>query len=164
MSPPEPSPSTKTPASPREEENDDGDLTDMLSELRVLLPTAQLLSAFLVTVPFSARFSSIVAADKDVFLALFLLSITSLVLLSAPAVQHRLIRPVLKRAQFKRVGTAQIVVGSVTLAIALVLATQLVLSTVLGHFVANIAATFVAVLIALLWLVLPKLLRSRGHV
>lgn len=36
--------------------DDDGDLTDMLGELRVLLPTAQLLSAFLIAVPFAPGF------------------------------------------------------------------------------------------------------------
>ena len=34
-------------------DEDDGDLSDLLSELRVLLPSAQLLSAFLITVPFN---------------------------------------------------------------------------------------------------------------
>ena len=60
----------------------------MLGELRVLLPSAQLLSAFLITVPFNSGFANIVASEKTVFLATFTLSILSLVLLSAPAVQH----------------------------------------------------------------------------
>ncbi len=136
----------------------------MLSELRVVLPTAQLLTAFLITVPFSSGFSSIVASDKDVFLALFLLSLTSLVLLGAPAVQHRMMRPLVSRARFKKFATRQIVVGSWLLAMALVLATQLVLATVLGHLVANVAAGFVAMLIVVLWVVMPKLLRARGHI
>lgn len=142
---------------------EDGDLTDMLSELRVLLPTAQFLTAFLITVPFSSGFSSIVSSDKDIFLALFLLALTSLVLLSAPAVQHRLMRPLVSRARFKRFATRQVVMGSCLLAAALVLATQLVLSTVLGHGTANVAASFVALLIVALWIVVPKAMRTRGH-
>lgn len=50
-------------------DEEDGDLTDMLIELRVLLPPARLPSAFLITVPFSAGFAAIVSSDKDVFLA-----------------------------------------------------------------------------------------------
>lgn len=38
---------------PADEFGDDGDFTDMLGELRVLLPTSQLLTAFLITVPFN---------------------------------------------------------------------------------------------------------------
>jgi hypothetical protein len=94
---------------------EDGDLTDMLSELRVLLPSAQLLSAFLITVPFSSGFAAIVAAEKGVFIATFVLAVASLVMLSAPAVQHRLIRPLIDRPHFKRLATRQIVLGSIAL-------------------------------------------------
>lgn len=142
---------------------DDGDLTDMLGELRVLLPTAQLLSAFLITVPFTAGFSAIVAAEKQVFLATFVLSVASLILLSAPAVQHRLIRPLVDRARFKRLATFQIVLGSFTLSLALVLATQFVLSEVLGNTVGNVVAGGIALLLLVLWWLLPKLWRAQGR-
>lgn len=74
-----------------DELSDDGDLTDMLGELCVLLPTAQLLSALLITVPFTPGFSVIAYSEKWVFLATFVLAVISLVLLSAPAAQHRFI-------------------------------------------------------------------------
>lgn len=105
---------------------DAGDLTDLLSELRVLLPTAQLLSAFLITVPFTPGFPTIAANEKGVFVATFILSIVSLILLSAPAVQHRLVRPLRNRAAFKRLASAQILCGSVALALALVLVVLLI--------------------------------------
>lgn len=143
--------------------DDDGDLTDMLGELRVLLPSAQLLSAFLITVPFNSGFASIVASEKTVFLVTFTLSILSLVLLSAPAVQHRVIRPLIDRAGFKRLATRQIVAGAVLLAMALTLATQLVLSTVFGHLIGNVFAGLTAGTLILLWWVLPKALRAKGH-
>ncbi len=57
---------------------DDGDLTDMLSELRVLLPSAQLLTAFLIAVPFSSRFADAVAAEKGVFIATFVMAVASI--------------------------------------------------------------------------------------
>lgn len=142
---------------------DDGDLTDLLGELRVLLPSAQLLSAFLITVPFSAGFTAMVSAEKGVFLATFMLAITSLVMLSAPAVQHRLIRPLVDRARFKRLATRQIVLGSVALSVSLVLVTQLVLAAVLGHAAGNIAAGTVAALIVLQWWALPKVMRAKGR-
>ena len=84
-------------------------------------------------------------------------------LLSAPAVQHRVIRPLTDRAGFKRLATRQIVVGAVLLAMALTLATQLVLSTVFGHGVGIVFATLTGGLLLLLWWVLPKVLRAKGH-
>jgi hypothetical protein len=142
--------------------DDDGDLADMLGELRVLLPTAQLLSAFLVAVPFAPGFQAIVQAEKNVFLATFMLSVASLVLLISPAVQHRLMRPLRQRAEFKRRASQQMLAGATLLALALVLATQFVLSTVLGHGVGNLAAVAVSGLIVTMWLVLPLYWKGRS--
>lgn len=139
---------------------DDGDLTDMLGELRVVLPTAQLLSAFLVTVPFTSGFGAIVTSEKNVFLATFLLAVASLVLLSAPAVQHRLLRPLKNRAAFKRHANRQILLGTMALSIALVLVTQLVLAEVLGHVIGNVAAGLIAVLVLVVWWIYPKVWKS----
>lgn len=143
-------------------EDEDGDLSDMLGELRVLLPTAQLLSAFLIAVPFAPGFRTIVLAEKHVFLATFMLSVSSLVLFTAPAVQHRLMRPLRQRASFKARASRQMLVGAALLAAALVLATQFVLSEVLEHTVGNIAAGVIALLIAAMWLVIPVSWR-RSH-
>ena len=49
----------------------DGDFSDMLSEMRILLPGAQTLSAFLILLPFNAGFAKIDATEKIVFLATF---------------------------------------------------------------------------------------------
>lgn len=135
----------------------------MLGELRVLLPTAQLLSAFLTTVPFTSGFSAIITTEKQVFLATFLLSMTSLVLLSAPAVQHRFMRPLRNRVGFKRLATRQIVLGAASLALALVLVTQLILSEVLGPMVGIVAAVALGTLIVALWWVSPKIWRAKGR-
>lgn len=147
---------------PLDAPDDDGDLTDMLGELRVLLPTAQLLSAFLIAVPFAPGFATIVESEKRVFLAMFMLSVASLVLFTGPAVQHRLMRPLRNRAAFKVLATRQMLIGAGTLGIALVLATQFVLSEVLGHTVANAAAVTMSALVAILWWVAPTVWRSRG--
>jgi peptidoglycan biosynthesis protein MviN/MurJ (putative lipid II flippase) len=141
----------------------DGDLTDMLGELRVLLPGSQLLSGFLIAVPFAPGFAGMVGSERYIFLASFLFALISLVFLSAPAIQHRLIRPLRDRERFKAVASRQILLGAATLAIALVLATQLVLSTVMGQTVGNAAAGFLGGLIVLVWCWVPWLLRGRGH-
>lgn len=145
-------------------DGEDGDMTDMLGELRVLLPASQLLTAFLVTVPFAPSFNSIAVGEKHVFLATFLLSLVSLVLLSAPAVQHRLLRPLCDRPRFKTLASREMLVGACTLGVALVLVCQLVLSAVFDHFIGNVAAAGVATVIVLLWIVVPWVhARSDNH-
>lgn len=147
-----------------EEEDDDGDFSDMLSEMRILLPGAQMLSAFLIILPFNTGFAHIDHTEKLLFLATFFLALTSLVLLSAPAVQHRLMRPLKDRARFKRVATKQIVAGSFALAIALVLGTDLVISEVFGSTVGMTMAGIMAALIAVAWWLMPMYLKRHSGV
>lgn len=145
-----------------EQDDPDGDLSDMLGELRILLPSAQLLTAFLITVPFNSGFVKIVAYEKWLFMATFALAVASLVMFSAPAVQHRLLRPLRDRSAFKRLASKLILAGCFALSLALVLGTGLVLSEVLGHWAGVVAASVVALLIAALWWWFPLVLRARG--
>ncbi len=144
------------------EKEEDGDFSDMLSEQRILLPGAQMLTAFLIILPFNGGFRQIVHTEKLVFLATFVLALSSLVLLSAPAIQHRLMRPLTDRARFKRVATQQILVGACALAFAFVLATNLVISEVFGAMIGLVAGGAMATLIVCVWLLLPLHLK-RAH-
>lgn len=138
---------------------EDGDFSDMLSEMRILLPGAQMLAAFLIILPFNGGFRHIVQSEKYVFLATFFFALSSLILLSAPAVQHRIMRPLLDRERFKHYATRQIVAGSFALGIALVLGTNLVISEVFGLHVGLIAAGVIGVLVVIVWWLLPVWLK-----
>lgn len=139
----------------------DGDFSDMLSELRILLPGAQMLTAFLIILPFNGGAREIVETGKFVFLATFFFALTSLVLLSAPAIQHRLMRPLNNRARFKRVATRQIVAGSFSLAFAFILGTNMVISEVFGVVAAGGASAVMAIIILCVWCLLPMYLKRR---
>ena len=149
-------------AQPRDDDSqpgDEGDLSDLLSELRILLPGAQMLTAFLIILPFNGGFANIVQAEKIVFLLTFFLSMTSLVLLSAPAIQHRVMRPLQDRERFKRVADRIMMAGALSLALAFILGTNLVMSEVFGHVAGIIACTLMGTLIACMWWWLPLYLK-----
>lgn len=148
----------------RAELREDGDMSDMLSELRILLPGAQMLTAFLIILPFNGGGRQIIQDERIVFLATFFFALASLVLMSAPAIQHRLMRPLISRERFKRVATRQIVAGSFSLALAFTLGTNLVISTVFGKMIGNVASCTMAVLILLLWGVLPMYLKCKHRI
>lgn len=137
------------------------DLSDMLTELRILLPGAQLLTAFLIMLPFNSGFKQIVQSEKWVFMATFICSIVSLVLFTAPAVQHRLMRPLPNRHTFKLLATRQMLAGSVALSFALILGTDFVLSEVFGHVVGGLVSALFALLVAGLWWYLPHVLERK---
>lgn len=140
---------------------EDGDLSDMLSELRILLPGSQMLTAFLIILPFNGGARQMIQGERFVFLATFFFALTSLVLLSAPAIQHRLMRPLINRARFKRLATRQIVAGSFALAFAFILGTNLVIAEVFGRLIGNIASAGIAILIGSVWCALPMYLKRK---
>lgn len=132
--------------------DDDGDLGDMLQELRVLLPGSQTLTAFLVILPFNSGFSQIQDEERYVYLAAFLCSLLSLILFTAPAAHHRIQRPLRDRAQFKTISTRLMVAGLVPMSAALVLSTQLAISQVIPErWVSLVCAGIVLLVIIIVW-------------
>ena len=135
----------------------DQDLDDLLQELRILLQGVQVLTAFLVILPFSEGFGRIDQLERWVYLATFLASIVGLVFISAPAAQHRLERPLQgdRRDRFKRSATRMILVGVAAFSVALVLAAQLVSNEVVGFTPSLVVAAIIAGLIGVLWWLIP---------
>jgi hypothetical protein len=139
-------------------------LSDLLEELRILLQGTQVLTAFLVILPFQAGFPQIQPQERWVYLATFVCSVSSLVLFSAPAAQHRLERPLRalpERVRFKLDATRLTVAGLIPFSFALPLATNLVVTEVAGAPIGLAIAALVAVLIGYCWWVVPLAARRR---
>src|SRR3712207_2750878 len=67
------------------------EVVELLQELRIVLPGVQVLFAFLLTVPFAARFAELTDAQRYVFFATLLCTAAATALLIAPTAQHRLL-------------------------------------------------------------------------
>lgn len=148
----------------KEGSENDEDLNDMLIELRILLPSSQLLTAFLITLPFTTKFERIVQSEKWVFMATFVSAMMSLIIFTAPAVQHRLMRPLQNRIRFKHVVTRQMLAGAACLSVALVMGTDLVMAEVFGHLIGAIVSGLTALLVAMFWWLFPKILKRTVHI
>ncbi len=139
----------------------EGDLTDLLSELRILLPGTQTLMAFLIILPFNSRFTEIQDDEKWIYVLTFVCAVMSLVCFTTPAVHHRLQRPLRDREAFKIRATRWIIAGLVPLSIAVVLVTQLVLSTVIvERWFSWAVSSVIAVLILVVWWIVPISMRK----
>lgn len=66
------------------------ELLELLGELRVAFPGAQVLFAFLLAVPFQARFADATTFQRDAYFVTPVLSALASVLLIAPSALHRL--------------------------------------------------------------------------
>ena len=71
-------------------ERTDRQLLELLNELRVALPGAQFLFAFLLAVPFASRFGDVSHGLQIVFYVCLLSTLAATILLMAPAVYHRI--------------------------------------------------------------------------
>ena len=143
-------------------EKSDKDLNDLLQEIRVLLQGVQVMTAFLVILPFSQGFDKLNEVGKWVYIATFICSMAGLILFSAPAAHHRLSRPLMDREKFKNFSTRMIIIGLIPSSLALVLATQLVVSQVIGNVASIVIAGVIALLIGVVWWILP-LTRKKGE-
>ena len=95
------------------------ELGELLQELRVALPGVQVLFAFLLTVPFSARFGSITPLQEVVFFATLVCTALSAVLLLAPSAHHRLLWRCHARERRLRVANRFAIAGMILLALAM---------------------------------------------
>lgn len=137
--------------------DDPNSLAELLQELRILLQGAQVLVGFLIVLPFSGGFAEIEPLEKWMYLGAFLATLVSLVLFSAPALHHRLQRPLVNRIRFKNFATRMMVFGAIPLSCALPLATHVAASQIAGERIATVIAAVIAGLIAFVWWLAPKL-------
>ena len=94
------------------------ELMELLNELRVALPGVQVLFAFLLTIPFSQRFTELDANDKRVYFWAVLATAGATLCLIAPTADHRLRFRSGVKEQLLRVANALALVGLVLLAFA----------------------------------------------
>ncbi|MDF2460779.1 MAG: hypothetical protein K0S68_182 [Candidatus Saccharibacteria bacterium] len=135
---------------------------DLNNEIRLLLHGAQVLTAFLMILPFSTGFDKIADAEKWVYGVMFLCSLTATILFTAPAAQHRIERPLRDRVEFKQSATKYAIAGMVPMSVAWILAAQLVVTQVLGPVVGTTVAVIVTIGIAAAWWVVPLVMRKQA--
>ncbi|MFJ7750533.1 DUF6328 family protein [Arthrobacter sp. NPDC097144] len=140
----------------------DRNWTDLLQELRVLQTGIQILTGFLLTLPFQQRFAELSNGQVFVYLSLVVLSVLITALLMSTVVMHRTffqlrIKPELVRNSDILLRVTIILVGFV-----LVGTLGLVFDLVLGSGTGAVAAVVLALILVFLWSVLPLAIRHRA--
>ena len=142
-------------------ERSDRNWTELLQEVRVTQTGIQILSGFLLTVPFQPRFTSLSPPLVGVFLAAVGFATLSTLLAVAPVGLHRALFRRHVKAALVDVSDLLAKVGLFCLAVTITLVTGLVFGFVLGES-AGLASMVVAGLaFVLAWLVLPLIVRAR---
>ena len=136
------------------------ELIELLNELRVILPGVQFLFAFLLTVPFSQRFSELDSLETGVFFVTLLCTAIATALLMAPSAQHRILWREGVREQRLELGNTLTIAGLAFLVPAMVGAVFVVSDFIFGLWAAVVVTLLLVLFFARLWFALP--LRYRG--
>jgi len=139
----------------------DRELIELLNEIRVVLPGAQVLFAFLLSLPFLARFDLLTRLDRDAYYAAFLCTAVGTVLLMAPSANHRLRFREYDKEPMLFWFNKLVLIGSAFLAAAVALAVFLVTDLLFDQSLAALLAALVAVGIVIAWYVTPLWQRHR---
>lgn len=136
-------------------ERSDRQLTEVLTELRVVLPGAQVLLGFLLTVPFATRFGKVTKPERALFFACLLLSAGGTVLLMAPSVYHRVRWGQGGKTDVVLVAHRLFLSGSALLGAAIIAAIMLVADVLFGVLAAVASACALTVMLVGSWYLLP---------
>lgn len=145
--------------SPRREESEDErldrNLNELLQELRVALPGVQVLFAFLLAVPFQARFGGITEFQKSVYFVTLICSALSAALLMVPTAYHRAMFRARQRPHLVKVANRATLAGMGFLVPAMTGAVILVTDFIFGTAATVITGVVVGGFFVALWWVLP---------
>jgi predicted membrane channel-forming protein YqfA (hemolysin III family) len=133
----------------------DRELIEFLNELRVVLPGVQVLFAFMLTVPFTNRFSGITNEQKQIFFATFLCTTAATALLIAPSAYHRLRWREFDKEQLLKTSNRLSIAGMIFLTLALVGAAFLVTDLLFHAAAAALVTAAVAGFFLWFWWGLP---------
>src|SRR4029078_7081998 len=138
-----------------EKERLDRNLLELLNELRVALPGVQVLFAFLLTVPFTQRFTKLTAAQEGVYDAALLATTASSVLLIAPSAHHRINFRQQDKAYIVFLANKLAIAGLTFLAIAITCVLWLITDLLYSSTATAIVTGATALTFAVLWYVVP---------
>lgn len=132
---------------------------ELLEEFRTIIPGVQVLFAFLLTAPFSGRFTELDAVGRALFVVSLVTAALSIVAFLTPAAYHRLTRRSLRRDRLQ-VAIVMALVGLVLVATSIITVAVVVIrfiySTTWGLAIGGgLAAAFLSA-----WYVLPLFRRG----
>jgi len=138
----------------------DRNWNDLLQELRVVQTGVQLLTGFLLILPFQQKFTSLSDSERGVYLAAVTASILSTGFLQAPVSVHRALFRRHRRGETVLLAHRLAIVGIVFLACSVVAVATLIFEVLLGWPGGVIAGILAAALLLTLWLIIPLAARD----
>jgi Family of unknown function (DUF6328) len=145
-----------------EAERLDRNWSSLLQELRVTQTGVQLLTGFLLTLPFQQRFTELDGTMRTIYLITVACSIGSTVLLVAPVGMHRVLFRRHRLDAIVSISHGCAVAGMVLLGVALAGVAVVIFDTVMGRTGAWVAGGCTLAAFVVLWFLVPLPLRRES--
>ena len=149
---------------PREEsqaQRDDRNLAELLQELRISGLGVQVLFGFLLSLPFTVRFTKLSHGQRELYLASLVLSAVATALLLGPVAYHRVVFRRRQKEPLVRAASVMATLGLATVGLAISAAVLLASSTVATGLPAALITLFVVLMFGGLWFAFPITRRRR---
>jgi hypothetical protein len=146
-----------------ETERLDRNWSTLLQELRVTQTGVQLLTGFLLTLPFQQRFDRLDEPMCAVYVATVACSVAATLALVAPVAMHRVLFRQHRLGVLVSAAHRLTYAGLVLLGLAVVGVTLVVVDVVYGRSAAVVAGAVALGAFAVLWVALPLLMRRFGE-
>jgi hypothetical protein len=143
------------PRNESEAERDDRNLAELLQELRVAGLGVQVLFGFLLSLPFTNRFTRLSHGQRDLYLATLVLSALATALLLGPVAYHRLVFRRGMKESLVRTASVMAIGGLAVVGLAVSAAVLLVTGFVASVVPAVLITVFVAGVFAIVWFAFP---------
>jgi hypothetical protein len=143
---------------PRDEseaERADRNLAELLQELRVAGLGVQVLFGFLLSLPFTNRFTRLSQGQRELYLATLVLAAVATALLLGPVAFHRLVFRRGQKERLVRAANVMAIAGLAAVGLAVSAAVLLVTGYVTSTLPAVLITVFVTCMFGLLWFAFP---------
>lgn len=135
---------------------------ELLQELRVTQTGAQILTGFLLTIPFQQRFGDLDDYQRDLYLVLVLLAVLATALIVAPVSLHRVLFRKRMKPELVDAGNVLARLGLAVLGLALAGSASFVFDVVLDRTAGLVVGAISLLVLTGCWWVVPHVLRARS--
>ena len=144
------------------QQRDDRNLVELVQELRVAGLGVQVLFGFLLSLPFSNRFSQLSGAQRDLYVTCLVLAAVAATLLIGPVAYHRLVFRQGMKERLVRFANNLAILGLAAVGGSVLCAVLLVTWYVAGVRAGSLITALVGVMMLSLWFAVP-LASKRFH-
>lgn len=149
-------------ADPRPEseaQRDDRNVSELIQELRVAGLGVQVLFGFLLSLPFTTKFTQLTGGQRDLYVSSLMLSAVATTVLIGPVAYHRLVFRRGMKERLVRFANLLAIVGLAAVGGAVLTAVLLLTWYVAGALIGGLLTALVGAMIGCLWFAVPLVSR-----